>query len=192
MKKIVFSFVAVSIVVVLALVWWFTAAPQAGYETVPTAEPTAATSVPAADIDLTTGADSVNGLGVMGAPDKGLAPADAPPVPAETATLAAVGTYTGSGTATRLFSGGDFLHTVTAQLDPPATGKFYEGWLVHQTASGPDFFSTGKMVTDGVNWTLSYSASQNYPNHSHVVVTEETESLGLDNNPEAHVLEGDF
>jgi hypothetical protein len=107
----------------------------------------------------------------------------------ETTQLSAVGTYTGSGVATRLFADGAFTHTITARVSPPATGKFYEGWLV---MPGPQFFSTGKLEMSGAAYTLSYTADQNYPDHTDVVITEETTSQGLDNNPEAHVLEGSF
>lgn len=116
--------------------------------------------------------------------------AQAPAV--ETAVLAAVGTYKGSGTATRSFDGTTFTHTVTATLGDPTTGKFYEGWLVMKTAGGPKFFSTGKLAKQGAQHTLSYTATQNYPDHNDVVITEETLSQGLDGKPEAHVLEGSF
>lgn len=116
--------------------------------------------------------------------------AQAPTV--ETAELAAVGVYKGSGTATRSFDGATFAHTVTATLGDPATGKFYEGWLVVKTGSGPKFFSTGKLAKQGAKYTLSYTATQNYPDHSDAVITEETLNQGLDDKPEAHVLEGSF
>jgi len=110
----------------------------------------------------------------------------------ETATLAAVGTYTGSGTATRSFDGATFRHAVTAQLGDPAVGKFYEGWLVMPAAGGPQFFSTGRLDQQGSGYALSYTASQNYPDHTMAVITEETIANGLDGVPEAHVLEGSF
>lgn len=110
----------------------------------------------------------------------------------ETAQLTAVGTYEGSGTATRSFDGTTFTHTVTARIDDPAEGKFYEGWLVIKTADGPNFFSTGELVKEGEEYTLTYTAPQNYPDHTDVVITEETLSMGLDGQPEEHVLEGSF
>lgn len=110
----------------------------------------------------------------------------------DTATLAAVGPYKGSGTATRSFNGTTFTHTVTASIGDPAAGKFYEGWLVMKTAGGPKFFSTGKLTKKGATYTLTYTAAQNYPDHNDVVITEETLSQGLDGKPEAHVLEGSF
>jgi hypothetical protein len=110
----------------------------------------------------------------------------------ETVDLLAVGEYAGSGTATRNWDGSVFTHTVEANLSDPSVGKFYEGWLVYKTPGGPEFFSTGRMEVVNGTWQLEYTASQNYPDHNDVVITEETESLGLDNNPEAHVLEGAF
>ena len=110
----------------------------------------------------------------------------------EQAVLAAIAPYTGSGTATRSFDGSTFSHTVTAAIGDPAAGKFYEGWLVMPTASGPEFFSTGAMEKNDGNYVLSYTANKNYPEHAKVVITEETSADGLDNNPEAHVLEGVF
>lgn len=110
----------------------------------------------------------------------------------ETAVLAAVGTYKGSGTATRSFDGTTFTHAVTAIIGDPAAGKFYEGWLVMKTASGPKFFSTGKLTKQGAQYILFYTATQSYPDHKDVVITEETFSQGLDGKPEAHVLEGSF
>jgi len=111
----------------------------------------------------------------------------------EAVRLAAIPPYEGTGVANRSFVDGVFTHVVAADLPAPAAGKFYEGWLVHKTASGPQFFSTGKLDSSGgAAWTLVYSASQDYPDHNDVVITEETEANGLDNKPEAHVLEGTF
>lgn len=113
-------------------------------------------------------------------------------VAVETATLAAVGSYRGEGLATRSFDGITFAHTVTANVADPAPGKFYEGWLVMPAIGGPKFFSTGKLEKQAGSYTLRYTASQNYPDHKLVVVTEETAAAGLDGKPEAHVLEGSF
>lgn len=118
--------------------------------------------------------------------------AEAPTANVETATLAAVGSYRGEGLATRSFDGVTFAHTVTANVADPAPGKFYEGWLVMPAAGGPKFFSTGKLEKQAGSYTLRYTASQNYPDHKLVVVTEETAAAGLDGKPEAHVLEGSF
>lgn len=109
----------------------------------------------------------------------------------ETATLSAVGNYKGDGIATRSFDGKTFTHTVQASLVDPEKGKFYEGWIVDKTPT-LRFFSTGKLTKEGEEYVLTFTAPQNYPEYNDVVITEETEALGLDGNPEAHVLEGSF
>jgi hypothetical protein len=106
----------------------------------------------------------------------------------EMANLVAVGTYDGSGTATRRITDSEFIHTVDAQIADPADGKFYEGWLV----DGASFFSTGKLVKSGDLYTLEYTSDEDQSDYASVVITEETEVDGLDGNPEAHVLEGSF
>ena len=109
--------------------------------------------------------------------------------PAESAMLAAVGEYSGEGEAKRSFVDGKFEHSVNAKVSDPAKGKFYEGWLV----KGSQFISTGKLAkADGGSYSLSFTSSKDMFDYSKVVITEETEANGLDNNPEAHVLEGSF
>jgi len=108
-----------------------------------------------------------------------------------TATLIAQAGYTGSGEATRGITNGTFMHEVTVTLDAPADGTFYEGWLVDSQG----FMSTGKMTKEGEGqYSLSYSNAdvKLVKSHDKVVVTEETEANGLDNKPEAHVVEGTF
>ncbi|MBI3577171.1 hypothetical protein HY086_03995 [Candidatus Gottesmanbacteria bacterium] len=115
----------------------------------------------------------------------------APSTRVETATLVAVGKFTGTGTATRSFDGTTFTLTVTATLPDPKSGKFYEGWLVRKQPSLL-FFSTGKLTKQGGQYVATYTAGQNYPEYRGVVVTEETLANGLDGKPETHVLEGAF
>ncbi|CAN5642109.1 hypothetical protein BH23PAT2_BH23PAT2_09520 [soil metagenome] len=108
---------------------------------------------------------------------------------AELAMLAAVGDYSGEGEARRSFVDGKFEHSVNAKVSDPADGKFYEGWLV----KGTQFISTGKLAkADGINYSLSFTSSNGMSDYNKVVITEETEANGLDNKPEAHVLEGSF
>lgn len=103
-------------------------------------------------------------------------------------SLKAVAPYTGSALAERSYLNGQFNHIVVADLQEPATGKFYEGWLV----DGKNFFSTGKMQKLGGKFQINYSSKDDRRNYKQIVITEETELQGLDNNPEAHVLEGKF
>jgi hypothetical protein len=109
----------------------------------------------------------------------------------ENTNLVAVGGYDGTGLATRSFDGKVFKHTVEAEISDPGEGKFYEGWLVTQSPS-LSFFSTGKMEKEGDNYVLTYQDDEDKSDFNEVVITEETESQGLDGNPEAHVLEGEF
>ena len=102
--------------------------------------------------------------------------------------LLAISPYTGTATATRSYLDGQFQHSVVAGISDPAPGKFYEGWLVR----GTDFFSTGRLLKQNDSYTLEYTSNADSRDYKKVVITEETESLGLDNNPEAHVLEGEF
>lgn len=108
----------------------------------------------------------------------------------EATNLTAVGPIegNGSGTATRRIREGKFIHTIRAEIPDPHAGKFYEGWLV----LGSTFFSTGKLVKSGGSYELYYESLENKSGYSKVVVTQETETDGLDGVPETHVLEGSF
>src|SRR3989344_7966683 len=108
--------------------------------------------------------------------------------------LTAASSYTGKGTATRRFDGEAFTHRVMADIADPQAGKFYEGWLVLGKAGDAnfDFFSTGKLEKKNQQYELTFTTKEDYPQHTGVVITEETASLGLDGIPEAHVLEGQF
>jgi len=112
-------------------------------------------------------------------------------VEVDTTTLDSVGSYTGSGVATRIFANGIFTHTVTAKIADPASGKFIEGWLVNMSLT-PKFFSTGKLKKENGEYKLTFTANKDYTKYSNVVITEETEANGLDGVPEDHVLEGTF
>jgi len=106
----------------------------------------------------------------------------------ETAELFSVNNFDGSGVATRSFIGGEFNHIVTAELDDPTDGSFYEGWLIREPKAG-DFFSTGKMEKVGSEYFLEYMSGKNYPDHNTVVITLEQND---DGEPEEHILEGTF
>jgi len=103
--------------------------------------------------------------------------------------LNAVGSFEGSGKSIRSYLGNEFYNRVEAEISDPEAGKFYEGWLVNE---GGDFFSTGKMTKENGKYVLEYSASEDQYSYYKVVVTQESESLGLDGVPETHVLEGEF
>jgi hypothetical protein len=48
------------------------------------------------------------------------------------------------------------------------------------------------MVKEGNQYVLQFESQEDMSSYKKVVITEETEANGLDNNPEAHVLEGNF
>ena len=109
----------------------------------------------------------------------------------ENIVLNPVGDYTGVGNASRIYEGGRFFHTATANIGDPPEGKFYEGWLVKQDPELA-YISTGKMVKNGDTYYLEFMAETDAREYNEVVITEETEANGLDGNPEIHVLEGSF
>jgi uncharacterized SAM-binding protein YcdF (DUF218 family) len=120
------------------------------------------------------------------------APSEPPPKEPEVTELISVGGFTGEAIATRVYDRGSFVHTITTKNVPdPASGKFYEGWLVKKEPK-LTFISTGELEKEGENYKLTYNVSTDYFDYSDVVVTEETEANGLDGKPETHILEGTF
>lgn len=109
----------------------------------------------------------------------------------ETIDLKPVNNRGGSGTANRNYNGTNFVHLIVAQLDKPAAGKFYEGWLV-KNGPEPKYLSTGRLEKNGTEYALLFTNKTDYPGYNGVVITEETERPGLDGKPEDHVLEGSF
>ena len=96
---------------------------------------------------------------------------------------------TGSGTATRTISG-EYVHTVIANVEDPAPGKFFEGWIV---VNSSDFISTGELVKESEGeWSLTFTSGEDLSSYTNVVITEETSANGFDNIPEDHILEGSF
>lgn len=95
------------------------------------------------------------------------------------------------GIATRKFSDGQFVHTVSANLPDLDPGTFYEGWLVRGKQGDPNFsfFSTGPARQAKEGWLLEYQDSKDYPDYKGVVITLETKD---DKKPEKHILEGSF
>jgi len=108
----------------------------------------------------------------------------------ESAELTAVGDYEGVGVAARTWDGTTFAHSINADIDAPAEGTFYEGWLVRPNPF--EIVSTGKLTPNVVGYGLSFTIDRDMREYTNVVLTEETEANGLDGVPEAHVLEGAF
>lgn len=104
------------------------------------------------------------------------------------ALLVAVDGSDSAGIGLRLAKEGKLYHSVIAQMPDPAENNFYEGWLVQITPL--QFISTGDLVKDVEGqWVLEFSANQEYPSYTRVVITEETVK---DATPETHIIEGDF
>lgn len=108
------------------------------------------------------------------------------PADVEKASLEDVSGGTGSGLATRKYAEGKFIHSVLAALPDPASGVFYEGWLVSESG---DVVYTGKLRMAKGGWVLDFVSAVNLSDHDQVVVTRE---MVDDQKPEGHVLEGSF
>jgi hypothetical protein len=109
----------------------------------------------------------------------------------EQIVLTPVGDFKGVGNASRVYEGGHFLHTASASINNPPGGKFYEGWLVKQDPK-LEFFSTGRMVKKGNTYYLEFTVDTDLRDYNQVVITQESQSNGLDGVPEIHILEGSF
>jgi hypothetical protein len=98
---------------------------------------------------------------------------------------------TGSGLATRKFENGKFSHVILADLEDPAAGSFYEGWLVRgkQGDSNYSIVLTGKLRVAKGGYLLEFESDKDYSDYKQVIVTLEKVD---DKNPETHILEGSF
>jgi len=102
-----------------------------------------------------------------------------------------VGLYNGTAIANRSYRSGQFIHRVEIETSDPATDKFFEGWLVKDTPE-LTFFSTGQMQKITGKYVLEYQSTTDQSEYNQVVITEETETNGLDGIPETHIFEGEF
>ena len=94
-----------------------------------------------------------------------------------------------NGVAERSYEDGVFTFEVVANLNPPAEGKFYEGWVVGDGR----VISTGELkLNNSGAYTQIFEVEEDLTAQKLVVITEETLANGLDNKPEAHVIEGSF
>lgn len=106
----------------------------------------------------------------------------------QVAILEAVDDSASSGSAYRLASDGKLYHAVIATMEAPQEGNVYEGWLVQP--SPLKFISTGVMRNPEIGvWVIEYTADNEYPSYTKVVITEETI---VDATPERHIIEGSF
>lgn len=96
-----------------------------------------------------------------------------------------------SGLATRKFDETGFSHTLLAALPDPASGSFYEGWMVRGKEGDEDFsvIRSGRLRSSKGGFLLEFSTDRDLTDHPTVVVTEERVD---DGKPEDHLLEGSF
>ncbi len=94
---------------------------------------------------------------------------------------------TGTGIATRSFVEGRFEHTVLAALPDPASGSWYETWLVRDDPS--DLIYVGRLRIAKGGFLVDFTSNVDLRDHTKVVVTLERVD---DRQPEVHVLEGEF
>lgn len=107
----------------------------------------------------------------------------------EKATLVDVSGGEGQGIANRIYSTNKFIHTITAQLKSPESGKYYAGWLIKQDGGTEDVVSTGKLEQNGENdYYLEFRSENDYTLYKKVLVTLQS---GGD-KPETNILEGQF
>lgn len=95
----------------------------------------------------------------------------------------------GQGIVNRIYSGGKFIFTITAQLKTPDSGSFYSGWLIKQNGATEDVLSTGKLEQNGGDYYLEYKSDIDYTSYKKAVVSVQSKESG---KPEKAILEGQF
>lgn len=95
----------------------------------------------------------------------------------------------GQGIANRIYSTGNFIHTITAQLKSAEAGSYYAGWLVKQDGDTEEVISSGKLEHSGESsYYLEFRSEVDYMLYKKVLVT--LQSGG--GKPETIILEGQF
>lgn len=89
------------------------------------------------------------------------------------------------GIATADTQNGKHAYTVIADLEDPAPGYFYEGWLVN----GNDMVPMGILYSGKGGWMVTLDTAKDLGDHKTVWVTLERIN---DKTPEKHILEGSF
>ena len=95
-----------------------------------------------------------------------------------------------TGKAFILRKDGKLDFTVSATLPDPATGSFYEGWLVKKGSSPVQLVDTGILTKqkDGT-YEVSYSSDTTYDGYNFVVITWEQGKVDAA-HPGKHIVEG--
>jgi len=93
--------------------------------------------------------------------------------------------------ATRKFENGTFTQTILADLTDPASGEFYQGWLVRGKEGEGNYsvISLGKLQVAKGGYLLDFTASKDYSDYKTVVVSMEKVN---DAKIETRLLEGSF
>lgn len=93
-----------------------------------------------------------------------------------------------SAIANRVWTGKEFVHTISAKMKKAETGTHYEGWLA-KSSSDKNFIKTGKFESDDSDYYLEYKSKENLSDYNYVIVTLEKND---DNTPEETILIGNF
>lgn len=99
--------------------------------------------------------------------------------------------YTGTASATRMYKDSKFSLTLVVTTNPPAEGKYYEGWI-YKDPKDTNYISLGKLKKVGDEYMLEYLSSQDYMGYSQVTISEESDSLTPTDQPTNHVFHGNF
>lgn len=107
----------------------------------------------------------------------------------QTINLIAVAGGEEKGTATRSYTGSDYMVTAVGMLPSPGAGNFYMAWLESDTAS-PSRLMTEKLgLADPGQYAVVFSTANDVFQYNRMIITLETND---DDQPETTVLEGAF
>lgn len=95
------------------------------------------------------------------------------------------------GLATKDLENGQSSYAIIANLEDPATGNFYQAWLIRGKEGDTDYdlVSLGKLYLAKGGWMVTYTTGKDLSDHKTVLITSEST---FDNTPEKHILEGSF
>jgi hypothetical protein len=85
----------------------------------------------------------------------------------------------------------EHTYTVIANLEDPASGSFYEAWLVRGKPGDANYepVSLGKLTVAKGGWLVNYTTAKDLSDHKTIWITLEKTN---DQVPEKHILEGAF
>ena len=100
-----------------------------------------------------------------------------------------VTTNTASGLAKRVYSVGEFIHTVNIDLPVPEDGSYYGGWLAEGEGEQQKLVKTGKMINMNEEYFLAFEKKEDLRSYSQVIITRES---GESETPGEIVATGSF